>query len=147
MACPAPFEQHQAGKALNEIADCCCGCSAYNIHPSSLRWHGLGQHVRCLEVLPVPFNHRLWPTKGKLTIIDQTVPFKIFKLGMLTCRHPGVVQAHLVAKDSSGHGNDLPLINPPTRIDGTIEQVQQSCPEACCSSLLLCIRGQSACEP
>ncbi|KAK9844409.1 hypothetical protein WJX74_002134 [Apatococcus lobatus] len=36
--------------------------------------------------------------------------------------HPGVVQAHLVAKDSSGHGNDLPLINPPTRIDDKIEQ-------------------------
>ena len=46
------------------------------------------------------------------------------QLYMLERRHPGVVQAHLVAKDSSGHGNDLPLINPPTRIDDTIEQVQ-----------------------
>ena len=78
-------------------------------------------------LLPATLNQRVQPTHGTPTIIRLAMPPQIFKLGMWTCRHPGVVQAHLVAKDSSGHGNDLPLINPPTRIDDTIEQVKFPC--------------------
>lgn len=35
-------------------------------------------------------------------------------------RDGGIHKEHLAAKDSSGNGNDLPLIVPPTRKDVTI---------------------------
>ena len=40
-----------------------------------------------------------------------------------TCRDGGIHRDHLVAKDSSGNGNDLPLVTPPLRQDVTISQV------------------------
>jgi hypothetical protein len=40
------------------------------------------------------------------------------------CREDGVVRDPRVAKDSSGQGNDLPLIVPPVRRDVTITKVR-----------------------
>ena len=39
-----------------------------------------------------------------------------------TCRDGGIHKDHLVAKDSSGNSNDLPLVTPPTRQDVQISQ-------------------------
>lgn len=41
----------------------------------------------------------------------------------LLCRDGGIHKDHLVAKDSSGNGNDLPLVVPPLRQRVTISQV------------------------
>ncbi len=37
-------------------------------------------------------------------------------------------QVHQVAKDISGHGNDLPLVRPPRRHDMTVDKVRQLAP-------------------
>ena len=37
-------------------------------------------------------------------------------------------QVHQVAKDISGHGNDLPLVRPPRRHDLTVDKVKQQVP-------------------
>ena len=42
----------------------------------------------------------------------------------LICRDDGIHKDHLVAKDSSGNSNDLPLVTPPTRQDVQISQAR-----------------------
>ena len=42
-------------------------------------------------------------------------------------RDGGGMRAHLVARDSSGHGNDLPLVSPPLRHDVVITKVGRPC--------------------
>ena len=38
------------------------------------------------------------------------------------------MSAHLVAKDSSGNGNDLPLVSPPLHFDADIKKVRLTLP-------------------
>ncbi len=40
----------------------------------------------------------------------------------VVCRADGLTSAHLVAKDSSGNGNDLPLVSPPMHLDADISK-------------------------
>ena len=44
------------------------------------------------------------------------------------CRADGQMSAHLVAKDSSGNGNDLPLVSPPLHFDADIKKVRLTLP-------------------
>ena len=44
-------------------------------------------------------------------------------MGRLPCSAGAKTQIHQIAKDISGHGNDLPLITPPARKDMVIKKV------------------------
>ena len=44
----------------------------------------------------------------------------------VVCRADGLTSAHLVAKDSSGNGNDLPLVSPPMHLDVDISKAGYS---------------------
>ena len=44
-------------------------------------------------------------------------------MGRLLCSAGAKTQIHQIAKDISGHGNDLPLITPPARKDMVIKKV------------------------
>ena len=44
-------------------------------------------------------------------------------MGRVLCSAGAKTQIHQIAKDISGHGNDLPLITPPARKDMVIKKV------------------------
>ena len=49
-------------------------------------------------------------------------------MSRVLCSAGAKTQIHQIAKDISGHGNDLPLITPPARKDMVIKKV---CTSAC----------------
>jgi hypothetical protein len=55
------------------------------------------------------------------------------------CSDGDQAHSHLVAKDSSGHGNDLPLVSVPLRRDVTITKVHAFCP----NNLPMALTGKS----
>ena len=77
-------------------------------------------HLTCKQTLAFCFPPPFPPMN------PSTSPMKL-----ALYRDGGIHRDHLVAKDSSGNGNDLPLVTPPLRQDVSISQVGVSdCTEA-----------------